>query len=75
MTREGGGAYAQSECCPDMGGFVEGEGCIENKNCTESCSNPISTGGPTGEMFEYIWSIYVLYVVIHVFSRDSFVIF
>ena len=48
VMREGGGAYAQSECCPDMGGFVEAEGCVANENCTESCSSPILTGGPKG---------------------------
>ncbi|KAL4223377.1 hypothetical protein ACF0H5_016847 [Mactra antiquata] len=46
--REGGGVYAQSQCCPDMGGFVEGEGCVENPNCTESCESVIVQDAPTG---------------------------
>lgn len=50
VLREGGGAYAQSECCPDMGGFVEGEGCVENKNCTETCSSLVAIEGPKGNI-------------------------
>ncbi|WAR03767.1 hypothetical protein MAR_010325 [Mya arenaria] len=46
--REGGSPFAQSECCPDMGGFVDGQGCIENKNCTDSCEKPIQMDGPKG---------------------------
>ncbi|XP_052802507.1 mucin-5AC-like isoform X2 [Mya arenaria] len=47
--REGGSPFAQSECCPDMGGFVDGQGCIENKNCTDSCEKPIQMDGPKAQ--------------------------
>ncbi|XP_052216400.1 uncharacterized protein LOC127834516 [Dreissena polymorpha] len=46
--REGGAPYAQSSCCPDMGGFVDDVGCVENKNCTDSCEKPIQMEGPAG---------------------------
>ncbi|XP_045171361.2 uncharacterized protein LOC123533672 isoform X2 [Mercenaria mercenaria] len=47
-AREGGGVFAQSECCPQMGGFVEPVGCVENPNCTDTCSSTIIKEGPTG---------------------------
>lgn len=66
VLREGGGAYAQSECCPDMGGFIEGEGCIENKNCTESCSSPILTGGPTGNyLLNIVINLHCICMILH----------
>ncbi|XP_060583868.1 uncharacterized protein LOC132740001 isoform X3 [Ruditapes philippinarum] len=46
-SREGGGVFAQSECCPEMGGFVEPVGCVENPNCTDTCSSTIMKDGPT----------------------------
>ena len=49
-SRKGGGIFAQAECCPAGGGFKEGEGCIHNPNCTESCdfskTEEIITGKP-----------------------------
>ena len=38
-SRKGGGVFAQAECCPEGGGFVEGVGCVAMENCTESCDH------------------------------------
>ncbi|KAK3587159.1 hypothetical protein CHS0354_006802 [Potamilus streckersoni] len=32
------GSYPEIRCCPNNGAFKEGEGCIEDSNCKESCS-------------------------------------
>ncbi|KAL3856173.1 hypothetical protein ACJMK2_010956 [Sinanodonta woodiana] len=32
------GSYPEIRCCPNNGAFREGEGCIEDSNCKESCS-------------------------------------
>lgn len=46
-SREGGIRFAQSECCPDMGGFSETEGCIQDHNCTDTCNTAAVVEKPT----------------------------